>query len=73
MANCYLALGGEDKVYKYLELALKANPDRYVKRLEKDVLDSKSLLYTLKDEKTFKDLLRQYASKMSTAQWIVRD
>jgi len=60
-ANCYLALNDEKKVFQYLESALKANPGRYVPRIEKDTADEKSLLYTLKDDPLLKKTLEKYA------------
>jgi hypothetical protein len=52
-AQCYLALNDESKVFQYLESALKANPARYA-RIEKDVVDERNLLYTLKDDPLLK-------------------
>ncbi|HTY26058.1 MAG TPA: tetratricopeptide repeat protein [Desulfomonilaceae bacterium] len=70
MAQCYLALTDEEKVYQRLESALKANPFRYVKRIEKDLADEKSLLYTLKDDERLKKILKVYAAKASPATWV---
>jgi len=61
MAYSFLALNEEDKVFKYLEDALKANPSKYVTRLETDFSDEKSLWYTLKDEPKLKKVMRRYA------------
>jgi len=65
MAQCYLALNDEEKVFQRLEKALKANPFRYVKRIEKDISDEKSLMFTLKDDERLQKALRRYASKVS--------
>lgn len=73
LAHCFAALGEEDKVYKYLELALKANPDVYVRRVERDLNDDRNLLYTLKDDAKIKSFLGRYTAKMSPGRWLVRD
>jgi len=65
MAQVYTALGDEEKVFQRMEGALKANPQRYVARIEKDVSDEKSLLYTLKDDPRLVRILRKYAPKAS--------
>jgi tetratricopeptide (TPR) repeat protein len=57
MAYCYAALNEEDKVFQHLENAVKANPDRYIERIRKDVSDEKSLLFTLKDDPRLKRIL----------------
>lgn len=67
MAYSFLALNEEDKVFKYLEDALKANPEKYIPRLEKDFSDQKSLWYTLKDEPKLKNVMRRYTGKNQTA------
>jgi tetratricopeptide (TPR) repeat protein len=67
MAQCYLALNDEQKVFRRLEQALKANPLRYVKRIEKDIDDEKNLMFTLKDDERLQKMLRRYASKISLA------
>lgn len=65
MAQCYLALNDEEKVFQGLEKALKANPLRYVKRIEKDIADEKSLMFTLKDDERLQKALRRYAAQAS--------
>ena len=65
MAQCYLALNEEEKVFQRLEKALKTNPFRYVKRIESDIADEKSLMYTLKDDERLQKMLRRYASEVS--------
>jgi tetratricopeptide (TPR) repeat protein len=65
MAQCYLALNDEEKVFQRLEKALKANPLRYVKRIEKDIADEKSLMYTLKEDERLQKALRRYATNAS--------
>lgn len=72
LAHCFASLGEEDKVYKYLESALKANPDVFVPRVEREMDDNKNLLYTLKDDAKVKSLLATYAAKMSAGRWLVR-
>jgi len=67
MAYSFLALQDEDKVFKYLEDALKTNPGKYVPRLEKDFSDEKSLWYTLKDEPRLKKVMQRYAGRTGTA------
>ncbi len=62
MAHCYLALNEEDKVFQHLENALKANAEKYVSRIESDVSDEKSLLYTLKDDPRLKRMLGKHSS-----------
>ena len=69
MAQCYLALNDEEKVFQRLEKALKANPFRYVKRIEKDITDEKSLMYTLKEDERLQKALRRYATKVSPTNW----
>jgi len=73
LAHCFASLGEEDKVYKYLELALKVNPDVYVRRAEKDLNDQKNLLYSLKEDARIKTLLEKSSAKMSSGRWLVRE
>lgn len=67
MAYSYLALNDEDRVYRYLENALKVNPEKYAARLEKDISDEKSLFYTLKDEPRLRKALQKHSSKTAEA------
>ncbi|HMK37425.1 MAG TPA: tetratricopeptide repeat protein [Desulfomonilaceae bacterium] len=67
MAYCYAALNEEDKVFYHLENALKANPERYVSRIEQDLSDMTSLLYTLKEDDRVRKMLNRYRSKVGTA------
>lgn len=67
MAYSFLALQDEDKVFKYLEDALKANPAKYIPRLEKDFSDEKSLWYTLKEEPRLKKVMQRYTGRTGTA------
>jgi tetratricopeptide (TPR) repeat protein len=69
MAQCYLALNDEERMFQRLEKALKANPFRYVKRIEKDINDEKNLMYTLKEDERLKKALRLYATKASPTNW----
>lgn len=61
MAYSYLALNEEDKVFTYLTKALKANPERFVQRIKKDLADEKSLLYTLRDNQELMEALKRYS------------
>lgn len=70
MAHCYVGLGQEEKVLNYVELAMKANPDKYVRRIEKEAQDQQHLFYTLRDDATLKQLVEKYAVKMSPSSWI---
>jgi len=65
MAYSFVALNEEDKVFKYLENALKVNPEKYISRLEQDFSDEKSLLYTLKDEPRMRKAIQRYSAKTS--------
>ena len=62
-AYCYLALNDEKKGFKYLESALKANPEKYVPRIEKDASDERNLLYTLRDDPVLEKTIAKYAAK----------
>lgn len=66
MAYCYAALNDEEKVFQHLENALKANPERYVSRIDQDVSDEKNLLFTLKDDKRLMKLLQPFRTKVMT-------
>ncbi len=79
MAYCYAAMsekGSEtkkedtEKAVKYAELALKADPDKFVKRLEKELADQRSPWYALKENKELKDHMRTYRAKTSLAAWL---
>ncbi len=65
LATCYASLGEEDKAFKYSELALKSDPDTFVKRLEEDLADEASLFYTLKDDPKMKRLFDTYYAALS--------
>jgi len=66
-AQCYLALNDESKVFQFLESALKANPAKYVPRIEKDIADEKNLLYTLKDDPLLKKTMAKYSASVERA------
>ncbi len=66
-ASCYLALNDESKVLQYLESALKANPAKYVPRIEKDTADEKNLLFTLKDDPSLKKIMAKYSATADRA------
>lgn len=61
MAYSYLALNEEDKVYKYLNKALEANPKRFVQRIKRDIIDEKSLLFTLRDNPELNEALKKHS------------
>ncbi len=63
MAQCYLALNDEEKMFQGLEKALKTNPFRFVKRIEKDIGDEKNLMFTLKDDHRLSKAIKLYATK----------
>jgi len=67
MAYSYAGLSEEEKVFDYLEKALKANPAKYIKKIEEDVSHDRSLLYTLRDDPRLKELLRKYSSTGSAS------
>ena len=71
MARCILGTGEQDqeRVYRYLKLALKADPKHLVPRLKKDVNNGESLFYTLKDEKDFVNLISQYSEDSAKSIW----
>ncbi|MBI5250466.1 MAG: tetratricopeptide repeat protein [Desulfomonile tiedjei] len=62
MAYCYLALDQEEKVFQHLENALRASPEKYKSRIQSDISDEKSLLYTLKDDPQLKKVLKKYSA-----------
>lgn len=62
MAYCYLALDQEDKVFQHLDNALRSNPDKYKSRIQSDMSDEKSLLYTVRDDPHLKKILKKYSS-----------
>lgn len=66
MAVTYLALGKAepDKVIRYLEDAVKADPDRFVLQIERDMNREQSLLYTLKGDPTLTAMLEKYQDRM---------
>lgn len=64
-AYCYAGLNMEDKVFQYLEQAIKANPDVFQTRLEKECSDPKSLFFSLKDDPRLKKIFARYAVKAS--------
>ncbi len=65
LAQCYLALNDEEKMFKGFEKALKSNPLRFVKRIERDIGDEKNLMYTLKDDNRLSKAIKFYATKAS--------
>jgi tetratricopeptide (TPR) repeat protein len=63
MAYCYMALNDEEKMFSHFEDALKANPQKYVKKLKDDTNDETSPLYTLKGDPRFEKLVKTQRSK----------
>ena len=61
MAYSYIALNDEEKVVKYLKKALKENPKKYVSRIRGDLSDSRSLLFTLKDDPRLTEAIESYS------------
>jgi tetratricopeptide (TPR) repeat protein len=72
MAYCFISLQEPDKAFKYLELALRENPAKYVRRIQKGMNDEKSLLFTLKEDPKLKRILKRYARKASPDHWVNR-
>ncbi len=60
MANCFAALNEEDKVFSYLEAAIKANPDKYIARIQTESSDPKSLFYTLQGDPRLTKIIDRY-------------
>jgi tetratricopeptide (TPR) repeat protein len=60
LAKCYASLGEEDKVLKYLEQAFRANPSVNINKVDKEVSDERSVLYSLKDDERLERILRKY-------------
>lgn len=65
MAQSYLALNDEDKALHYLEKALRANPGKFVAKLNQDISDEQSLFYTVRDDSRLQKLLQRYSSRYS--------
>jgi len=66
LAQSYLALSDEQKVFEHLENAVKANPERFTHRIEQDISDEKSLFYTLRDDPRLRKALRRRSSRISS-------
>jgi tetratricopeptide (TPR) repeat protein len=60
MADCYAKLTEEDKVFNYLEAAIKANPDKYISKIETDSSDPRSLFYTLQGDPRLTKIIDRY-------------
>lgn len=73
MSHCFASLGEEDKVLKYVELAVKANPDKYVLRMAQDSRSPQSLLYTMKDHPDLRRIIDKYAGGLSPGRWLDQD
>jgi tetratricopeptide (TPR) repeat protein len=73
MAQSWAALGEEEKVLTYLEMAMKANPEKYSRRVEKEARDERSLFFTLKDQSDMKEMIKKYKDKRSPVYWLVLD
>ncbi|MEI8181461.1 MAG: tetratricopeptide repeat protein [Desulfomonile sp.] len=61
MAQSYVALDEEVKVFQYLEKALRANPEKFVRKLNQDIVDEQSLLYTIRDDSRLRKALQRYS------------
>ncbi|MGC8907419.1 MAG: tetratricopeptide repeat protein [Desulfomonilaceae bacterium] len=61
LAQVYAALNEEEKVFETLRKAMKANPSRFIARIEADSSDETNLFYTLKDDSRLKRLIRAFA------------
>jgi tetratricopeptide (TPR) repeat protein len=61
LAQVYAALNEEDKVFETLRKAMKANPSRFIARIEADSSDETNLFYTLRDDSRLKKLIRGFA------------
>lgn len=60
LAQVYIALNEEDKVFDALRKAFKANPSRFISRIEADSSDQTNLFYTIKDDARLKKLIRGF-------------
>jgi tetratricopeptide (TPR) repeat protein len=60
MANCYAALNEEDKVFNYLESAIKANPDKYIAKIQTESSDPRSLFYSLQGDPRLTKIIDRY-------------
>ena len=58
MAQVYLALDDEENLFKALEKSVKANPQKFLKRLALDASDETNLFFTIRDEPRLKKLLK---------------
>jgi tetratricopeptide (TPR) repeat protein len=58
MAQVYLALDEEENLFKALEKSIRANPQKFLKRLEMDASDETNLFFTMRDEPRLKKLLK---------------
>jgi tetratricopeptide (TPR) repeat protein len=60
LAKCYARLSDEDNTLKYLEQTIRANPSNFTARMEKEVSNERSVLFTLKDDERLDRILRKY-------------
>jgi len=60
LAQVYVALNEEDKVFETLRKAFKANPSRFIARIEADSSDETNLFYTIRDDARLKKLIRGF-------------
>ena len=77
MAYCYAVLSQKQaneedaaKVVKHAELALKADPDKFVNRINKELQDERSPWIAFKDNQNLKDHIQTYRDKTSLASWL---
>lgn len=65
LAQSYAALNDENRLWEYLDKAFKANPMRFISKINKDTSDEMSLFYTLKDDIKLQKLLKRYSARAS--------
>lgn len=77
LAHCYANLSEKEeepddrkKVAEYAELALAADPDRFVRRFEKELTDAGSSFHRFKDDNEFRELLKKYRDQISFSSWL---
>jgi hypothetical protein len=77
LAYCYAAMSqrapepeDSEGVVKHAELALKADPNKFVNRIRKELADEKSPWFSFKDNEELNDIVRTYWDKTSLASWL---
>jgi len=66
LAQVYLALEEEENLFNSLQKSVKANPERFVKRLSSDASDETNLFFTVRDDPRLRKLLRVHAGSAAT-------